>query len=154
MVHPTKKDGWVVAMMFIGLMIPGLMIASTFFKGGIPMQALPILIGVVVFYILLVFAVALPMEYDLSPAQLDIRAGWLLRISIPVADILSVHPTNNPLSSPAMSLDRLEIRYRRGKRDRTVMISPLDKEAFARELASYDSGFMRNGPSVVRMGAQ
>lgn len=151
MVHPTKKDGWVVAVMFIGLIIPGLMIASTFFKGGIPPQALPILIGVVVFYILLVFAVALPMKYDLSPARLDIRAGWLLRVTIPIRDIVSVHPTNNPLSSPAMSLDRLEIRYYRGGSERSVMISPLDKEAFLRELASYDRAFTQNGQSVIRM---
>lgn len=152
MVHPTKKDGWVIAVMFIGLMIPGLMIASTFFKGGIPMQALPVLIGVVVFYILLVFAVALPMEYDLSRVRLDIRAGWLLRITIPIADIVSVHPTNNPLSSPAMSLDRLEIRYRRAGSERSVMISPLDKDVFLRELASCDPAFTQHGQSVVRMG--
>lgn len=154
MVHPTKKDWWVVCLMFIGLVVPMLMMASMFFSGGVPIVVLPILLGVVAFYILLLLAIAMPIEYDLSPAQLKIRAGWLLRIGIPVADIVSVHPTNNPLSSPAMSLDRLEIRYRKGDRERSVMISPLDKEAFLKELTSYDGAFMKNGQSVVRTGGR
>jgi Bacterial PH domain len=152
MIHPTKKDPWVMALMYFGLVVPTLLLASMFFKGGVPIQALPVLLGVVVFYVLLLLAVATPIEYDLSPTVLHIRAGWLLRISIPVADILSVHPTNNPLSSPALSLDRLDIRYRKAGGEKSVMISPLNKEDFVRELASYDSGFTRTGASAMRMG--
>ncbi len=43
---------------------------------------------------------------------------------VPVDSITTITPTHNPLSSPALSLDRLRIRY--GKHD-SVMISPADK---------------------------
>jgi hypothetical protein len=50
---------------------------------------------------------------------------------IPIADITSITPTSNPLSSPALSLDRLRIEYGRGH---LLMISPRDKEQFVRDL--------------------
>jgi hypothetical protein len=42
-----------------------------------------------------------------------------------------VVPTRNPLSSPALSLDRLRIEYGQG---RAIMISPADKGPFLRAL--------------------
>lgn len=43
-------------------------------------------------------------------------------------------PTRGPLSSPALSLDRLRIEY--GKRG-VVLISPREKEAFVRALEGH-----------------
>jgi hypothetical protein len=50
---------------------------------------------------------------------------------IPIASITSVRPTRNPLSAPALSMDRLEINH--GKFD-FALISPLEKERFMEEL--------------------
>jgi hypothetical protein len=72
-------------------------------------------------------------RYDLSGGTLLVRSGPF-RWSIPVADIKSITPTNNPLSSPALSLDRLRIEYGQG---RAVMISPNDKDAFLRVLETH-----------------
>ena len=72
-------------------------------------------------------------RYELSSSTLLIRSGPF-RWSIPVADIKSITPTHNPLSSPALSLDRLRIEYGQG---RAVMISPHDKSAFLRALETY-----------------
>jgi len=72
-------------------------------------------------------------RYDLSGGTLIIRSGPF-RWSIPVADIKSITPTRNPLSSPALSLDRLRIEY---GRERAVMISPNQKEAFLRALETH-----------------
>ena len=44
-----------------------------------------------------------------------IRSAFL-RWRIPIGDIESITPTRNPLSSPALSLDRLEIRHRADSR--------------------------------------
>jgi hypothetical protein len=52
------------------------------------------------------------------------------RWTIALGEIESITPTHNPLSSPALSLDRLWIAYRRHGRKRAVMISPLDKDGF------------------------
>ena len=50
---------------------------------------------------------------------------------IPIASITSVRPTRNPISAPALSIDRLEINH--GKYE-FALISPLEKERFMEEL--------------------
>lgn len=68
--------------------------------------------------------------YTLDAEQLAIRSGpfsW----RIPLAEIHRITPTSNPLSSPALSLDRLRVEYGNG---RALMISPRDKERFLRDL--------------------
>lgn len=82
-----------------------------------------------VVYIGLVF----PMRYGLDDSRLLICFGFC-RIRIPLAEIKEVYPTRNPLSSPALSLDRLHIQYGEG-RFKFVMISPADREGFLDELA-------------------
>lgn len=72
-------------------------------------------------------------RYELSRESLIVRSGPF-RWRIPLVDIKSVTPTRNPLSSPALSLDRLRIEY--GQR-RAVMISPSDKDGFLRALETH-----------------
>ncbi|HRW69494.1 PH domain-containing protein, partial [Lentimicrobium sp.] len=45
----------------------------------------------------------------------------------------SIRPTSNPLSSPALSLKRLELRFRNRE---TIMISPVKQEEFIELLKS------------------
>lgn len=68
--------------------------------------------------------------YVMTDTQLSVRCGPF-KTSIPIRDIESVTPTRSPLSSPALSLDRLRIAY--GDR-RTVMISPEHQDTFLRQL--------------------
>lgn len=81
-------------------------------------------------------ATALPLwilmatDYTLDAEQLAVRSGpFSWRISL--AEIHRITPTSNPLSSPALSLDRLRIEYGTG---RTLMISPRDKARFLGDL--------------------
>jgi hypothetical protein len=85
---------------------------------------------------LLLLSVGLPLwlllatYYRIDAAELHVRCGpfaWC----IPLQEIRAIAPTRNPLSSPALSLDRLRIDFGRG---RAIMISPLDKAAFLAEL--------------------
>jgi hypothetical protein len=48
----------------------------------------------------------------------------------PIADILAVTPTTNPLSAPALSLNRLRVT----SRSASVMISPADRARFVADL--------------------
>lgn len=66
-----------------------------------------------------------------ADGQLLIRCGPFYRQSISIASIRKVRPTRNPLSSPALSLDRLEIRYDKWS---TVLISPRERSAFLQQL--------------------
>ena len=69
--------------------------------------------------------------YTVEGNTLTVKASVLINIKIDVASIRKITETNNPLSSPALSLDRLWIDY--GKNG-AVMISPEDKEGFIRHI--------------------
>jgi len=69
-------------------------------------------------------------RYTFTATDLDVRCGPF-RWRVPLRDIRTVTPTKNPLSSPALSLDRLRIDY---GRNRWIMVSPRDRERFLSEL--------------------
>lgn len=69
-------------------------------------------------------------HYTINDGLLFVRSGPF-RWHIPIAEITSITPTSNVASSPALSLDRLNIRY--GK-NRSIMISPREKDAFMRDI--------------------
>jgi hypothetical protein len=79
--------------------------------------------------------------YELTDTHLLIRSGPL-RVTISLATIESVEPTRSPLSSPALSLDRLRIRY---DRYGFTMISPEHRDRFMAEL-------MRREPALKPVG--
>ena len=61
--------------------------------------------------------------------QLTIRSlcfKWI----IPLSAIQSVSETDNSISSPALSLDRLKIEYLKQGKIKTILVSPKDKVAF------------------------
>lgn len=68
--------------------------------------------------------------YHLGSDSLHVRSGPI-SFRIPLDSITGIKPTRNPLSSPALSLDRLQISYGQGK---SCMISPNNKAEFLAEL--------------------
>jgi hypothetical protein len=68
--------------------------------------------------------------YEISETELKIRCGPF-RQRIPLQEIEEIKRTRSPLSSPACSLDRIEIKHGKSKR---VMISPADKENFIKTI--------------------
>lgn len=73
--------------------------------------------------------------YAFDGSLLRIRSGPF-RWNVPIANITTVSKTRNPLSSPALSLDRLRIEYG----DKSVMISPHRTEEFLKELEERRQG--------------
>lgn len=69
--------------------------------------------------------------YRFEGGDLQIASGPF-RWRIKIGDITSVKSTRSPLSSPALSLDRLCIEY--GDPPRRIMISPRERSAFLNEL--------------------
>lgn len=90
---------------------------------------LPIIINVVV--IVFISHMLYTTYYTVEGSVLHIKSGFLYKADIDISSIKKITETNNPLSSPAASMDRLEIQYK--KYDR-VMISPKEKEAFIQHL--------------------
>lgn len=95
-----------------------------------------------VIYSLVILVIWLPIfntYYLLENNTLIIRS-LVFRWKININDITRIEPTHNPLSSPALSLDRLKIYYMKDGRVATVMISPKDKEGFL--------NMLRNNPNA------
>ena len=113
-VFPSKKDGWIVALLVVclGAGLAGTIAAmvsggrSAILFGALAWAVMLAIFGLLVF----------PMRYEVGGEHLVIRFG-VVRVRIPYADILRVEPSRNPISSPALSLDRLRIAYRKGRRE-------------------------------------
>ena len=70
-------------------------------------------------------------RYVVEGVNLTVFYGFFLKKTIPVSSITSIRPTHNVLSSPALSLRRLSIRY--NKYDE-ILVSPEEPEAFVAAL--------------------
>lgn len=85
-----------------------------------------------IIYSLIIFVIWLPIfntYYVVENGTLIIKS-LVFRWKINIDDITQIEPTHNPLSSPALSLDRLKIYYMKNGEITSVMISPKDKERF------------------------
>jgi hypothetical protein len=96
----------------------------------------------------LYFGLVIPMRYGLDDTFLHIRFG-VFRKRIPLFSVLQVYPTRNPLSSPALSLDRLHVQFGEGMLD-AVMISPANRELFLDEFAE-KARMRRDGDRLLRV---
>ena len=70
-------------------------------------------------------------RYVVEGESLTVFYGFFLKKTIPVSSITSIQPSHNALSSPALSLRRLAIRY--NKHDE-ILVSPEEPEAFVAAL--------------------
>jgi len=97
--------------------------------------------GVIVIAVVLAFVVHLfaTTYYTIDGAELKVRSGFLINITIDINTITKIVPTRSILSAPAVSLDRLEIFY--NKYD-SVVVSPLDKEGFIAVLKGMNEGIV------------
>ena len=124
---PPKRDRWLVALIWgsllisvIGGMIPLAMPETSFLEAA--------LLGVLLVGIDgLMLWVLYGTGYRVTPDVLLIRCGpFSFRVLL--ADIESIVPVRSILSSPACSIDRLNIVY--GFSQQNIMISPADKPGF------------------------
>jgi hypothetical protein len=85
-------------------------------------------------------------RYLVEDTRLLVRSGpfsW----RIPYDRIEAVVPSTSPLSAPALSLDRLEIR---GTGSRSLLVSPRDREGFLAALLARCPHLVRVGPVLRR----
>jgi hypothetical protein len=102
---------------------------------------------IILFFVGIYFGLVFPLRYGLDQTHLVVRFG-VCRSRIPLADIVEVHPTSNPIGSPALSLDRLHVQYG-DSIFKCVLISPTDRNRFLDDLAQ-KAGLKREGDRLVR----
>lgn len=130
-IYRSRVDRWLIALAVVFGALPTIALTgAAFFE--------PRLLDVWWVFLILaatfgfVLWIVLSTYYDLDDRELVVRSGpfyW----RVPLDSIASVRPTRNPLSSPALSLDRLEVRYGAGQ---WLLISPRDRDRFLEDLAA------------------
>lgn len=123
----SKVDLWLLIVLLVVFSICVFPALSLLGEGGAGARAVAVLLlafGALPVWILLA------TRYVLSDEELRIRCGPF-KWTVPLREITAVTPTRSPLSSPALSLDRLRIDYGNG---RSILISPEQRNAFLRSL--------------------
>jgi hypothetical protein len=146
MAFASKRDAW--------LMIVLAASAIMMFVGLAASISTPAPVAEKVGFVLLMLAAAgfvgwivLATDYSISQTHLIARSGPFVW-RVPLAEIIEVYPTRNPLSAPALSLDRLGVRQR--GRGMVLMISPADRIGFLAELTSKEPSLRRDGDGLKR----
>ena len=133
-VFKSKVDGWLRAFLLLAILAEIAVVAGAAFSVRDPLATTGIILGSLAVLALLL-SVLLKTNYTIDRGVLRARSGPLCW-KVPLDQIQSVEATRNPLSSPALSLDRLRIRYGKG---RFILVSPADKPGFLRAIGQDDA---------------
>jgi len=145
LVFPSKIDRWLLALTAVplaismGAMVPALLSHP-------PLEAVLLIVGIEVLLLSFITWTFRSTRYEVADRELIARSGPF-RWRIEIAGIESIRPTRNPLSSPALSLDRLEIRYGSGRK---LLVSPADRIGFLDAITARSGGLRRVGEEVRR----
>jgi len=118
----------------IGIILVGIPIALVFIVWKLIHAPIPgrwlIAVPVLLLGVCLPISIFVSTTYRITDKSLRIRCGFF-KWEIPLQDISKVESTNDPFSSPALSLDRIRIEYGQAK---SVLISPVNKGEFLHDL--------------------
>jgi hypothetical protein len=118
----SKVDAWLVLVIAAGLLAMWLAPFGRV-RAGRPIDALDFALPMLATaFIVWLFRTT---AYVVTEDSLVVRSGPV-RKTVPLGSITRLRATRNPLSSPALSLDRIEVTYG----TRRVLISPKDKQGF------------------------
>lgn len=143
-VFPSKIDIWLVVLLGGSLLLAlaGVLTAAASVDDPAVWLGLAMTVAVGAFVVWLFRTT----RYELDGRELVVRSGPF-RWRIDLAAVESVTPSRNPLSSPALSLDRLQIRYGKG---RFLLVSPAERERFLAALVRAEPALERHGDELRR----
>jgi len=147
-IYPSKRDRWLeIVVWMASLLSIGAGLSSFALRAGpgISLLLMALCLAAGAFMLWSFYGT----NYTLLADRLVVRSGPF-RFRVLLAEITSIAPSRNPISSPACSLDRLEIRYRGGRS--RILISPEDKPGFLEALALRCEGLVRLGDRLVLRG--
>jgi hypothetical protein len=128
MTFRSAVDAWFYAFIAFGVVI--VLIATTpLLRSGDP-ALIALALGTIAFTVGLPVWILVSTRYDVRDGMLTVRSGPF-RWGIPLREISGVRKSRSVLSSPALSLNRLEIRYGNGKR---MLLSPQDAAGFLKAI--------------------
>ena len=127
----SKIDWWILGFVIAmtGLLVQ--LLFTMYAKGT--MVEYPEHTMVYIFTIAVLWWPVFSTTYAIGNNTLTIRSMFLKWV-IPLENIKTVSKTNNSISSPALSLDRLKIEYMKDGKIKQVLVSPRDQKGFCKEL--------------------
>ena len=127
-IYTSKIDAWLVALSLAcaAAALTSLLTASH--SGSVALTMFIVSLACAVLGALAWLVVGTNYRFD-GPMLIICSGPFRWRIA--VREIVSIEQSRNPLSGPAMSLDRLCIQY--GTPRRMILISPRDREGFMGE---------------------
>ena len=146
LVFPSKVDAWIAALMIVPLGISAVVMGSAL-RANPPFPAVVLLVGIEVLVLALIVGTLRSTRYEVTDREVIVRSPPF-RWRIEIESIESIRPSRSPASSPALSLDRLEIRYGGG---RTLLVSPKDREGFLAAVVARSRHLHRAGEHVRRV---
>lgn len=129
-VYRSKVDWWLALILLgtVGVMVWGTI--EPLVKG----KGIDWAMTITTVFVLALLASLTAIKYVLYSEYLYICCGFLGKTKIPYSEIRCVKETHNPLSSAAMSLDRIQIDYMENGVHRMVLISPVRKKEFIEQI--------------------
>jgi Bacterial PH domain len=143
LVFPSKIDRWIVWLTAIPLLVSAAAVTSALLASP-PLSAALLMVGLEVVIVAFIAWTYRSTRYLVTDREVIARSGPF-RWRIEIAGIGSIRPSRNPRSSPAMSLDRLEVRYGGGRR---LLISPQDQEGFLEAVVARSGNLVRERDSI------
>lgn len=125
----SKVDRWIVVLIVLVIIMQIVAIGSAALQASDPLGTTAMILTMIAVVALLVWLLT-GTHYTVDGNTLRVVAGPF-RWKVPVDQITSVEATRTWLSSPALSLDRMRIRY--GNK-RVIVISPADKTGFLKAI--------------------
>ncbi len=125
----SKVDTWILVLLVVAIVVQIVAIGAAALNAQSPLGTTGLILTMIAIVGLMIWLL-IGTHYTVDRNTLRIVAGPF-RWKVPIDQITSVEATRNPLSSPALSLDRLRLRY--GKK-RWIMISPADRAGFLKAI--------------------
>lgn len=134
-VYKSKVDTWLVLVVVAAVVVVLLPLFSGF-SWAYLLAASGVLVCLVP-----VFALLFSIRYIVEGDKLTVSCGILGSSTYDIMSMRSIRPTRTLLSSPAASLNRIELRFS-ARRMRPLIISPKDKSGLIASLKSIN-------PSII-----
>lgn len=125
----SKIDRWLLFLLIAVMVFEVVVMSIAALQSGDPRAAAGLIITALLI-VALIGSLLIGTHYTVEGRTLRIASGPF-RWKVPIDEIESVEATRNPLSSPALSLDRLRIRYSKNRR---IMVSPADRRGFLKAI--------------------
>jgi hypothetical protein len=126
--YGSKIDGWLAALSLAGVVAILTTLSTASHIGGAALTVFVVALACTILGLLIWVIVGTYYRFD---GGVLVVCSGPFRWRIPVKEIQSIEPSNSPVSGPALSLDRLCIRY--GEPPRIMLISPRDRSGFLQE---------------------